>query len=124
MRLVLTFLTTILMTSCAITYSGVIKNNYKDAITVNSLHGVRGNSVLSANQSTEVPIFSTKTGTCIEISRGLQTEYYKVPKPPEWSKTRGMWDVKFGLSVSAEGAFYIGTNGESLKLKEVPSCNT
>lgn len=124
MRAVLVLIFALSVTSCTVIYSGNIENNYNGEITVDSSRGVKGNPIVSSHESTEVPIFETPKGTCISILHGEQTKYYHVPAPPKWAKISGIWDVKFGLSVSPEGAYYIGTNGMSQKLSEVPACDT
>ena len=124
MRLLLTLLVCISLTSCSVVYSGVIKNNYPDFITVDSAYGVSGNTIVSATETTEIPIFAVVNGTCFTVTSDTEAKNYFVPAPPSWSKISGVWDVKFGISVSAQGAYYIGKNSESQKLDEVPSCDT
>jgi hypothetical protein len=123
MRILVALIFTLLIPSCAIIYNGVITNNYPNSIVVDSLHGADG-LIAESKNVVEVPVFETQQGTCISVSTGTQTKYYLVPSPPKWAKISGIWDVKFGLSVSPEGAFYVGKDGKSQKLKEVTNCNT
>ena len=124
MRLVIVLTISFLLTSCSIIYSGVVKNNYAQQVSVSSIKGVRGNTNIGPNENTEVPIFETESGTCISVSSNGETKFYHVPSPPKWSKISGIWDVKFGLSVSPQGAFYVGQNGKTQQLNEVANCDT
>ncbi len=110
--------------SCAIIYNGVVKNEYDTPITINSKRGVKGISSALPSESVVVPIFETSTGTCIEVSGIFGVKYYQVSAPPKWARVNGIWNVNFSISVSEEGAHYLGKHGEKYKLHEIQSCET
>lgn len=120
MHLITLLTVNFLLISCSIIYKGVVKNNYFNPVTIGS---VQGDISVDKNNTTEVPIFQTQFGTCISVSNLGKTSFYHVPAPPKWAKVSGIWNVKFSLSVSPEGAFYIGSNGKKQKLQEVSNCN-
>ncbi len=55
-------------------------------------------------------ILHTKTDartSCVSVAHKDKTQSYHVSSSPKWAKISGNWNVKFGLSVSPNGAFYI-----------------